>query len=280
VNVHLVSVLGGDVAVVPQMIEHYRGLGIESFHLIRHAESAGAEVYAETARVVADAGLELAATHLGPWDEALNSQLIGEAMAARPDDWFVVADLDEFQLYDRPLPELLAWCERAGHELVEGCYLDRLGADGGFPTVGSGSLWDRYPLAGMLSFPLLGATPTKVTVVRGRIRLEHGHHRACSGSVAPHREVYAQVHHFKWIDTVVERLRTRKERFQSGRWEVVFPTVVAEALRFLDHLAAHGGRVDVDEPLFLLHPAGDAFGDYPHWSEAMRQVHTCWPSNW
>ncbi|GAA2848295.1 hypothetical protein GCM10010517_05540 [Streptosporangium fragile] len=279
-TVHLVSVLGGDVTVVPQMIEHYRGLGIESFHLVRHAESAGSEVYERTAEIVEEAGLKLARTHVGPWDEDLNSRLIQEAMDERRDDWFVVADLDEFQLYDRPLPDLLAWCEREGYDLVEGCYLDRLGRDGSFPEVLPGPLWEQFPLAGMLSFPLLGATPTKVTAARGGIRLEHGHHRALNGRAVPHREVYAQVHHFKWNDSVVSRMRRRKDKFQSGEWKLVFPTVVGEVLRFLDHLAAHGGRIDVSEPLFMFHPCGDSFADYPHWAEAVRQVHTCWPANW
>ncbi|MGH3821278.1 MAG: hypothetical protein ACRDRA_00295 [Pseudonocardiaceae bacterium] len=279
-NVHLVSMLGGDVTVVPQMIEHYRGLGIESFHLIRHAETAGNEVYEQTGKLVDEAGLELAQTHVGPWDEELNLRLIQEAMVERPGDWFVIADLDEFQLYDRPLLDLLAWCHREGYDLIEGCYLDRLGRDGGFPPALPGSLWEQFPLAGMLSFPLLGATPTKVTAARGGVRLEHGHHRALSGRAAPHHEVYAQVHHFKWNDTVVPRMRLRKEKFQSGEWKVVFPTVVGEVLRFLDHLTAHDGRVDIAEPLFMFHPSGGSFADYPHWAEAVRQVHTCWPANW
>lgn len=278
--IHVVSMLGGDVAVVPHMIEHYRRTGVESFLFIRHAESVDDPVYEETERVVRDAGLRLHGTHIGPWHEDLNTTLVEQAMSVRPDDWFVVADLDEFQVYDRPLVELLAWCERHGYDYVEGCYLDRVGADGTFPKVGSGSSWEQFPLAGGISFPLLGATPTKVVLARGRVRLELGHHTAKHGRGAPHRDAYMQVHHFKWNDTVVGRTRLRHARFTSGAWRLTYPSVVSETIRLLDHVAAHDGRIDVAEPLFMFHPCGDAFTDYPQWTEMVRRVHLHWPSGW
>src|SRR5581483_9624646 len=116
-HIHLVSVLGGDVTIVPQMIDHYRALGIESFKFIRHAESTNDAVFEQTAQIVKDAELELAHTHVGPWDEDLNSSLIEAIMADARDDWFVIADLDEFQLYDRPMQELIDYLERQSFDL-------------------------------------------------------------------------------------------------------------------------------------------------------------------
>jgi hypothetical protein len=279
-RVHVVSMLGGDVAVVPHMIGHYRELGVESFVFIRHAESAGDAVYEAAERVVRDAGLSLHHTHVGPWHEDLNAALIEQAMARHPDDWFVVADLDEFQVYDRPLHDLLAWCERRDYDVVEGCYLDRVAADGSFPAVTGGSLWEQFPMAGGLSFPLLGATPTKVVLARGKVKLEIGHHTARDGRAAPHRDVYAQVHHFKWNDTVVERTRIRKSRFESGIWRLTYPAVLSEAIRFLDHVTAHGGRVDVAEPLFMFRECGSGYQDHPGWTDMVRWVHLHWPAGW
>jgi hypothetical protein len=279
-NVHLISVIGGDPSVVPHMIQHYRDLGIESFILIRHAESRDSETYARAEAIVRDAGLSFAKTHVGPWDDDLNGRLIEAEMMERPDDWFVIADADEFQVYDRPLTDLVKMCERQQWALVEGCFLDRLARDGTFPSITAAPLWDQFPLAGMISFPLLGATPTKVVLARGRVQLESGHHRAKNGVVAPHRDVYAQVHHFKWNDSVVERMRYRKERFQSGAWKLLFVTVIGEVIRFLDHITAHDGKIDVDEPLFMLEESHRSFDDYPHWTEVKRLVHTCWPAGW
>jgi Glycosyl transferase family 2 len=279
-TVRAISMLGGDVAVVPQMIAHYRGLGVESFVLIRHAEHADDPVLHATEQIVRAAGLELHQTHIGPWHEDLNATLIERAMARYPGDWFIVADLDELHVFNRPLAELLDWCDRHGYDAVEGCYLDRVAADGTFPKVTDASLWDQFPLAGGLSFPLLGATPTKVVAARGRVRLDLGHHTARNARPAPHREVYAQVHHFKWNDSVVERTRIRKSRFQSGAWRLTYPSVLSETIRFLDHVAAHDGRIDVAEPLFMFHPCGDRYLDHPQWMEMVRWVHLHWPAGW
>lgn len=279
-RVHVISMLGGDVAVVPHMIEHYRGHGVESFIFIRHAETVDDPVYQAAEDAVRAAGLALFDTHIGPWHEDLNATLIERAMSAHPGDWFVVADLDEFQVYDRPLADLLSWCQRSGYDYVEGCYLDRVALDGRLPAVVDGSLWDQFPLAGGLSFPLLGATPTKVGLARGFVQLELGHHTARNGRGAPHRDAYLQVHHFKWNDSVVERTRLRKSRFESGEWSLVYPSVLSEAIRFLDHIAAHGGQIDVAEPLFMFAKCGAAFTDYPRWSEMVRWVHLVWPAGW
>jgi hypothetical protein len=272
--------IGGDVAVVPQMIEHYQRLGVESFMLIRHAEHAGAPVFQAAEEAVRAAGLELYESHVGPWDEDLNATLTERTMARFPDDWFVVADLDELLVLDDSLRDVLAWCDARGYDAVEGCYLDRVALDGGFPKVAVGPLWDQFPLAGNLSFGLLGATPTKVALARGRVRLTLGHHTTVNGHAAPHRDVYAQVHHFKWNDSVVERTRIRKSRFQSGAWRLESPALMSETVRFLDHVAAHDGRIDVTEPVFMFHRCGGGYRDHPRWAELVAWVHMHWPAGW
>lgn len=277
---HFVSMLGGDVSIVPQTIEHYKTLGVDSFLLIRHVEDRGHPNYEAIGKIADDAGVGLFHTEVGPWDEDLNARLIRKAMDEHPDDWYVIADLDEFQVYDRPVAELTELCDRRGLDYVEGCFLDRVARDGSFPEPGTGSLWKRYPLAGMLSMPLLGGTPTKVVLARGRVRLELGQHTAHGGTPLPHRESYAQVHHFKWTGSVVERMRVRKQRFASGEWKLVYPSVVSEVIRFLDHVQAHEGRIDVDEPFFMFQECGSDFGDYRRWDEVLRRVHLHWPAGW
>lgn len=272
--------IGGDVAVVPQMIEHYQRLGVESFMLIRHAEHAGTPVFQAAEEAVRAAGLELYESHVGPWDEDLNATLTERAMARFPDDWFVVADLDELLVLDDSLQDVLAWCDARSYDAIEGCYLNRVALDGGFPKVTVGPLWDQFPLAGNLSFGLLGATPTKVALARGRVRLTLGHHTTVNGHAAPHRDVYAQVHHFKWNNSVVERTRIRKSHFQSGAWRLESPALMSETVRFLNHVAAHGGRIDVTEPVFMFHRCGGGYQDHPRWAELVAWVHMHWPAGW
>ncbi|TDC15879.1 hypothetical protein E1265_26060 [Streptomyces sp. 8K308] len=180
----------------------------------------------------------------GPWHEDFNSALLRETMAEHPNDWWVVADLDEFHVYDRPLPDFLAYCEREGYDFVEGAFLDRVAENGELPEVGglgAVPLWRRYPLAGMLTLPLLGARPTKVTLARGFVELDLGQHRAWTGSGAPVHEIYAQVHHFKWTASVERRLTresppmprasgslsTRRSSPSRGRSSITYADTVA-----------------------------------------------------
>jgi hypothetical protein len=73
------------------------------------------------------------------------------------------------------------------------------------------------------------------------------------------------VHHFKWTATVRERLEKRVAAYSSGAWRVLVGSVTSESQRFLDHLSAHGGLIDITDPEFLFTQCGSTYWDYPHW---------------
>jgi len=107
-RLHLVSVVGGgESAMLGHLIAHYRHLGVESFRIIRHAESTAAPEFEAIKHYARAAGVELHRTYIGPLDNDVQGRLMSEAMAERPEDWYILADLDEFHLYDRPLDDLL-----------------------------------------------------------------------------------------------------------------------------------------------------------------------------
>jgi hypothetical protein len=272
--IHLVCVFGGgDVALLPHLVRHYRGLGIESFRLIRHAEHTDDPEFALAEQYARACGVELFHTHVGPWDQNLNERITEYVMSLCPDDWYAVVDLDEFQVYDRPPAELVALCERDGYEYVTGCFLDRVAADGSFPSVDGTSPWQRYPLAGSVGAGLAKALPLKATLARGRVGLLSGHHGAADGTALPAHRSFAQVHHFKWTGTVVERMRRRVRRFETGSWKVFHPAVIKEARTVLGHIEANGGRIDVRDERLRLQPCGSSYDDHPHWKELADEAH-------
>lgn len=272
--IHLVCVCGGgDAALLPHLIAHYRGLGIESFRLIRHAETTDDPAFELLEHHARACGVELFHTHIGPWDQNLNERLTEYVMSLRPDDWYVVVDLDEFQVYDRPPAELAALCEREEYEYVTGCFLDRVAADGSFPPIDDTPLWDRYPLAGSVGAPLAKALPLKATLARGRVGLLSGHHGAADGPGLPVHRGFAQVHHFKWTESVVERMRRRVERFSTGSWKVFHPAVIKEARAVLGHIEANDGRIDVRDERLRLRPCGGSYDDHPLWKELADEAH-------
>ncbi|MET9480875.1 glycosyltransferase family 2 protein [Streptomyces sp. NPDC006638] len=268
--VRLVSVVGGDTSLLPHMLAHYEGLGVEAFHVIRHVESGLDPTLASSVEAVRDAGHDFTRLSVGPWHEHLNPRLIRETMAEHPDDWWVVADLDEFQVYPDSLKETVAHCERHGFDYVEGAFLDRVAADGSFPDpepYGSVPLWRQYPLAGLVTLRLMGARPTKVPLARGRVELGYGQHNSWTGRGAPAEHVYAQVHHFKWTASARERLARRVAAYSSGEWHINNAKIIDESRAFLDHVAAHQGRLRVDDPRLGFQRCALEYGGYAGWSD-------------
>jgi hypothetical protein len=270
VTIRFVSVVGSDTGLLDAALAHYRGLGVESFHLTGHTESFDDPEFRRARDVLARHGLEFAAVHQGPWDEDLNSYLIRAQMRRHPGDWWAVADLDEFHVYDRPLAAIIAACEAGGYDHVMGALLDRVAADGSLPAlVPAVPVWAQYPLAGLVTLRVLRGATAKVTLARGDVQLHLGQHGALKGRPLPAAEACAQVHHFKWTGSVLPRLTRRVEAYSSGEWHLTYPLITAESRRLLRHLDANGGRIDVTAGKLALHPCGSDYADYEPWTDVV-----------
>lgn len=268
----VVMVGGGEVALLPHFIEHYRKLGVESFFLMRHAESTQDEQYALGDQIVREAGLDFFHTYVGTWYHDLNRRMISCAMYQHPDDWYVVADLDELHVFDRPLSELTEQCDRDDYDHVNGCLLDRVSADGSFPDLTAAPIWQQYPLAGTVTAAINRAGLLQTTLARGSVELLAGQHGAPEGRPMPFEAGFAQIHHFKWTGSVLRRLRTRVRYLEDGTWPGDFPSFLKETKIFLDYADQHGGRIDVGDPRLRLHPCRDTFTDHPQWREIAEEA--------
>lgn len=267
-RIHLVAVVGGgDSILLSHLVAHYRALGVESFRLIRHAESADEPAFDEIAQYARESGVPLFHTHLGPWDDHLHGRLMTTAMDDHPDDWFILADLDEFHVYDRPLPDLVALCEREGREHVCGCFVDRLGPGGTLPPVEPGPLWPQFPLAGAITSRLVSAPTVKIGLTLGRLGTGGGHHGVPGRTGLPREQSYIQVHHFKWTDSLMPRMRRRVERYESGSWPLVYPAVLHEAKRVLHYLERHDRKIDATSARLLVGTAGEGYDGLERWPE-------------
>jgi hypothetical protein len=272
-RVHLVAVVGGgDSILLSHLVDHYRALGVESFQLIRHAESTDEPAYEEIAHYARMAGIPLHHTHIGPWSDNLHGQLMTAAMNEHPDDWYILADLDEFHVYDRPLSELVALCEREGSRYVCGCFVDRVGPAGALVKVGPEPLWPQFPLGGAVTSRLVPAPSLKIGLAVGRLGTGGGHHGVPGQYGLPRETSYIQVHHFKWTDSVVARLRRRVEGYESGRWELVYPSVPDEARRVLRYLDRQGGRFDVTDERLLIGECLDGYDGFRRWPEIVEDA--------
>lgn len=151
------------------------------------------------------------------------------------DDWYIVADLDEFH-----------WCpglttfkkyafDEAPYDYVGGKFVDRITSSGVIPhLVLDKSLDEQFPLCCNFIESRNRCPYTKVSLCRANQPISDGHHTA-PGRVAPFT---FQTHHFKWhtperlIDWLVQRENNVVQSAGNGR---------GDNLDMVQHLQQFGG---------------------------------------
>lgn len=264
--VHVVTVVGGlGVNILPHTIRHYRSLGVCSFFIIIHLPEPDAGFVSWVSDLASSCGVEIESVQIDPDFLSCKHRAFSRIMEARPNDWFLPLDCDEFHRYPCELVSLLDHCEKNNYDYVRGCLLDRVSADGTLTPLGPDkSIWDQYPLGGVLTYPLLGGDPRKVVLARGHVSFgEGGHHNALSGIACPIHELFVPVHHFKWVDTLTPYLRERRDLYKrlNKRWWV-------ESDRCLSYFETYG-RIDLGDPRFLIAPCTP---EYPFWHRVCQMV--------
>ena len=255
--VHLITVAGGYVDVLPHMLRHYRSLGIDSIFVNLHLTNEDDPARDQVRRITREDGCGIASVTVGDW-QTVEHELYLRQRERYPSDWFVLADQDELQRWPGKISELLGdrW------DFVRGCYVDRIARDGGFPEVRDESIWDQFPLGCVMTGAVLSGDPRKVVAAKGAVPLARGQHHALSGEPCPGEELYIPVHHFKWTAGLAERLERRASAFRRTGLPIW-----GESARFVDYYRAQGGQIDLTDPRLMVARCDP---EYPHW-EGLKQ---------
>ena len=208
------------------------------------------------------------------------TQLYNETKLLHPNDWWVVSDDDEFHVYPKPIRELISDCEENKWEFVTGGFIDRIGENGEFPQINEHTnIWTQFPLAGFFRYPMSGACPNKVCIMKGFIKVSSGQHYAefedgTNSWGESHLKRYPigegegliQVHHFKWDSTCVDRIKAvadiKKEYAFSTEYELMY-----NAIQWNDF------KIDInnDEFMFEKMKTNNHF-DYIKWDRLTRII--------
>lgn len=251
-NVHLVTVIGGHLNVFDQMLRHYRDSGIESLLVNIQVETYDDPLYECIRAVTLRYRAEIVSVFVGKWLQSLNPYLYRHTLEQAPQDWFVLADSDEFQVYAQPIPAVLHRVDQAGYDFVEGFLIDRVAKDGGLPPVHEEvGVWQQFPLAGAVTFPMIGGNMMKVAAARGSVRLSPGQHYAQAGNGCPISRCYVPVHHFKWTDGLADRLRKRVEFYRA-----VGDDLWQESERVVRYFDVHSGKININDEELMLRESG------------------------
>lgn len=236
-RIHAITTIQIDAALLPHWVAYYRWLGATDLHLLVNESGltdAAHEILARHERYVRDRyAADYTSTDRSRREMRLKDQVVA------PEDCYICCDVDEFHEYPRwTLQDVAQELWDAHCDYVEGRLVDHVSTDGSLTPVGSRHLWDQFPLEAPLTERLVQGDTNKVMLCRHGVHLERGRHRA-TGRPSP---LQGRVHHFKWHAAVPSLL--------SDRLRIMTRTAnefAAESHRVLNHLAAHNGRISLDE---------------------------------
>lgn len=263
----LISCVGveAELAMLPHFLAHYRALGIApgDMHLILNAATPDHPELARARDMLARAGTAVPEIWIAPYtsDTMWQKRREMQARVARPDDWVISADLDEFHDYPERLADFLTRCDRMGVDCVQGPFIDRLAPGGRLaPVAPDPPVLMQFPIAAEVGLSIAGPGDlhnrygtVKIMAVKGAVLPSRGGHHPQGGQDV--RYLYGQplgafpeierpafrfalptaVHHLHWTDTLPARLERRLAT--PG----VSPAGVEYGQKQLDHIARHGG---------------------------------------
>ena len=276
---NLVTVVGENTHILPHMLKHYENK-IDKAYVCVYQQGKDDGILEE----IEELGIK---PYMVFTEEKYNwervTEIYNHVKSQKPNDWWIVADDDELQVYPEPIEDIIENCERNGYDFVTGGFIDRIGIDGSFPKVTrETNIHKAFPLAGFFRYPMSGACPNKVTLMKGYQDITPGQHYAAfnDGSNSwgsthrkrmPIEEVFTQVHHFKWDSTCVERIKkvadNKEEYSYSDEYRIMY-----------DSIKNSQWKIDVNNLKYLVEDVKEFsyidYTDYPHWSTLTKKIVT------
>jgi len=273
---NLVTVVGENTHILPHMLKHY--------------EDKVDKVYVVVYRQFNDDGILEEIEELGikpfwivtepkyNWERV--TDIYNTVKKKKPNDWWIVSDDDELQVYPDSLDNIIKHCETKGYSFVSGGFLDRIGNYGTFPKVDRDTnIHRKFPLAGFFRYPMSGACPNKVTLMKGYQEITPGQHYAkfdngnSWGSKHPKRmpieECFTQVHHFKWDSSCIDRIKAvadnNKDYSYSDEYRVMF-----------EGIKDNFWKIDIEESEYLVEKLKNFsyidYNDYTKWEVLKNKI--------
>ena len=210
------------------------------------------------------------------WDKV--TEIYNETISLKPDEWWIVADDDELQVYSKPIEEIVQECEENGWEFVRGGFIDRIGEDGDFPKITKESnVWKEMPNAGFFRYPLSRAEANKVTLLKGKHGVVSGQHfiQFDNGDTSwgdyhplcyPIEKNFTQVHHFKWDYSVLQRLK----EVSSSKLHEAFSHEYKKMLSAIEYLDY---KLDLNEREFMFERVESPdYKQYRKWKPLTKKI--------
>ena len=277
----LVTVTGHRTNTLRHQLEHYKDMVSDVFLIVYENADSPKQLKDEVADIAKEFGIEIHSvkTHR-PFDWEEVTRLYNKTKMLFPNDWWIVADDDELQVYSKIITDIVKICNDNGYEFVTGGFVDRIGKNGTFSEITPDTnLWETFPMAGFFRYPLSSACPNKVTMCKGYIEVTSGQHYATiDGQTTwkwqgwnhplrfPTTQNFTQVHHFKWDSTVLQRLQDVANVGQVYSYSEEYKTMY-EAIK------SNNFKIDIyDERFYFEEVKTPSYFSYKNWNKLSKII--------
>jgi hypothetical protein len=281
--IRLVTVIGHGINLLPHFIKHYQKY-VNEIQIVCYNSELHPNISDEVKNLIV--GYEnvsvVKEVFHDNFDWEMVTNLYNEVKLRYKNDWWVVSDIDEFQLYPKDnLQRLILDCEFNGWDIVRGGFVDRIGNGGTFPKINNDeSIWKQLPVMGFFRYPMSYACPNKVCVMRGYVTVTNGQHYAKIDDhttwrwqgwnhplIAPINTHSVQVHHFKWDETSIDRIKKVADTNKDYSYS-------SEYMRMYKELEKSKFLIDLNKEEFMIEESlgYDEFKRYRKWNNLINKI--------
>jgi len=266
--VNLVTVVGKNTQLLPHMLKHYENI-VDKIYVVVYRQDENDGILDEIKELDIEPYLVVTEPKYN-WNKV--TELYNFVKRTKPNEWWIVSDDDELQVYPYNIKDIIKECDKNGFTFVTGGFLDRIGDDGKFPIVTRDSdIHKLFPYAGFFRYPMSKACPNKVTLMKGFQYVTSGQHYADFGdnknswgkfhkNRMPIDDVFVQVHHFKWDSTCIERIK----EVADTKFDYTF---YWEYEKMYKSLEKNNWQIDLNNHRFFIERLNNfEFNDYSNWN--------------
>lgn len=214
-----------DARLLTHFLAHYHAIGVSEFHIAAPPSlAASVQSFDADYRIRQYNELDVADSFLGG-----AAAVTGMRRAAHePDEFALIADLDEFLEVDEPLERITEKMSGEGATVARGIMLDRFALDGRpKPFDDDSDLPELFPVAARFTKEVMKGFDQKGAIVKGSMESRVAHHTFKGEKVFSR---IFPISHYKWNDRSLGRVQAAYDDLsRAGRpWTI-------EYQRILDH---------------------------------------------
>ncbi len=267
-DVSLVTTVGLDPILLHHFIKHYKSIGVDNFYVVVWGDSDRVK-YDEIVEVLDNHGLEVYEDlrDIESGDNQFLTDTYNRITSTKPNDWWIVADLDEFVIFPKPLKQFI---DEIDTDFVHGLMLDRIGEDGEISDLKyDDNIWEIFPNVGIVNHFVRGNTLSWCGLIKGEINLMPGQHDLINKKPLT-KKMTAQVHNFTWKRSDIEKTKYYRDLWEnssdSNDW-------VGEYFR-VDMYLKENKKIDIYDKRFMIQNcSNDKFDSYTSWEKAKSKMH-------